>query len=149
MNFFSRSKGFFLSEAMLILPLKDIIIFLDFAREKGVVLMSEKILYVTDGTFGNEVLESDKPVLVDFYADWCGPCVVMAPVIEKLAEEYDGKVKVAKMNVDNNPATPTKYGIRGIPTLILFKDGKEVDREIGAVPKSRLDQLLGKVLSQS
>lgn len=103
------------------------------------------LLHVTDGDFDQQILKSDVPALVDFWAAWCGPCRTVGPVVEELAGEYAGKVKIAKMNVDENKATPGKYGIRGIPTLILFKDGQVVDQIVGAVPKSRIKDLLNKV----
>ncbi|MCX7965764.1 MAG: thioredoxin [Syntrophorhabdaceae bacterium] len=101
---------------------------------------------VNDGNFLTEVLESNIPVLVDFWAAWCGPCQVMGPVVDDVASQYEGKVKVLKLNVDENPQTPAKYGIRGIPTLILFNKGEVVDRLIGAQPKSSVEELLKKVL---
>jgi len=106
---------------------------------------SEHLLQVTDGDFEQQILQSDKPALVDFWAAWCGPCRTVGPVIEELAGEYAGKIKVAKLNVEENKETPTKYGIRGIPTLILFKDGKVVDQIVGAVPKARIKELLDRV----
>ncbi len=106
-----------------------------------------KALPLNDGDFSKEVAESDLPVLVDFWATWCGPCQTMGPILDNIADEYDGKVKVMKVNVDSNPLTPSKYGIRGIPTLILFKGGEVVDKIVGAVPKSAVDNLLKKVLS--
>ncbi len=106
---------------------------------------SENLLQVTDGDFEQQILQSDKPALVDFWAAWCGPCRTVGPVVEELAGEYAGKIKVAKLNVDENKETPTKYGIRGIPTLILFKDGQVVDQIVGAVPKSRIKELLDRV----
>ena len=104
--------------------------------------MSGKVLAVTDQTFESEVLKSAQPTLVDFWAVWCGPCKMIAPVIEELSGEYDGKVRFAKMNVDENMGTPGRYGIRGIPTLLLFKDGKVIDQIVGAVPKTRIKQVI-------
>ncbi len=99
---------------------------------------SELIVHVTDDAFESEVLNSDIPVLVDYWADWCGPCKMIAPVLDEIAAEYDGKIKVAKLNIDENPGTPPKYGIRGIPTLMLFKDGEPEATKVGAVSKSQL-----------
>ena len=100
--------------------------------------MSEKIVYVTDDSFEAEVLQSDSPVLVDYWADWCGPCKMIAPILDEIAGEYDGKIKVAKLNIDENPATPPKFGIRGIPTLMIFKAGNVEATKVGAVSKSQL-----------
>lgn len=100
--------------------------------------MSEKIVHVTDDSFENEVLQSSAPVLVDYWAEWCGPCKMIAPVLDEIASEYDGKVKIAKLNIDDNPNTPPRYGIRGIPTLMLFKDGEVEATKVGAVSKSQL-----------
>jgi thioredoxin 1 len=102
---------------------------------------------VTDTTFDEEVIKSDAPVLVDFWADWCAPCKMIAPIVEELAEEFDGKVKFAKMDVDSNPKTPTQYGIRGIPTLLIFNGGKPVDQVVGAVPKSTLKRRLEEAIA--
>ena len=100
--------------------------------------MSEKIVHVTDDNFENEVLQSSAPVLVDYWAEWCGPCKMIAPVLDEIASEYDGRVKIAKLNIDDNPNTPPRYGIRGIPTLMLFKDGEVEATKVGAVSKSQL-----------
>lgn len=97
---------------------------------------------ITDGNFEQEVLQSDVPVLIDFWAPWCGPCRAVGPIIDELATEYDGKVRVVKMNVDENPATPTKFGIRAIPTLVLFKKGETVEQITGAVTKAALKELI-------
>ena len=102
---------------------------------------------VTDTTFDEEVIKSDAPVMVDFWADWCAPCKMIAPIVEELAEEFDGKVKFAKMDVDSNPKTPTQYGIRGIPTLLIFNGGKPVDQVVGAVPKSALKRRLEEAIA--
>ena len=104
------------------------------------------LLHVTDKNFSAEVLNADLPVLVDFWATWCAPCRSISPIVEDLAKDFMGKVKVAKLNIDENPGTPSQYGVRGIPTLILFKGGKVVDQVVGAVPKSRLVALLEKAL---
>lgn len=100
--------------------------------------MSDRIVYLTDDTFEAEVLNSEGPVLVDYWAEWCGPCKMIAPILDEIASEYDGKVKVAKLNIDDNPKTPPKYGIRGIPTLMLFKGGDVEATKVGAVSKSQL-----------
>lgn len=109
-------------------------------------MASDKVVHLSDDSFESEALKSATPVLVDFWASWCAPCKAISPVIDALAAEYDGKVKIAKLNVDENPATPGKFGVRGIPTLILFKDGKVVDQVVGAVPKNQLEALLKKAL---
>ncbi len=100
--------------------------------------MSDKIVHVTDATFEAGVLKSETPVLVDFWAEWCGPCKMIASTLVQLANEYDGRLKVAKLNIDENLATPPKYGIRGIPTLILFKGGDVEATKVGAVSKAQL-----------
>lgn len=101
---------------------------------------------VTDSNFEEEVLNSDKPVLVDFWAEWCGPCRMVGPIVDELAKEYDGKAVMAKMDVDSNPDTSVKFGIRNIPTILFFKNGEIADKQVGAVPKanlaSKLDALL-------
>ena len=101
---------------------------------------------VEDTTFQEKVLGSERPTLVDFWATWCAPCRAIAPVVEELASQYDGKVDFYKLNIDENPDTPGNYGVRGIPTLILFKDGKVVDQVVGAVPKSQLDSMIQKAI---
>ena len=104
----------------------------------GEVTLSDKIVYVTDATFEQEIVNAEGPVLVDYWADWCGPCKMIAPILDEIAEEYDGKLKVAKLNIDENPNTPPKYGIRGIPTLMIFKNGNIEATKVGAVSKSQL-----------
>jgi thioredoxin 1 len=101
---------------------------------------------VTDSTFKQEVLESDVPVLVDFWAPWCGPCRMVAPVVDEIAEQYNGQVKVVKVNTDENPSVASQYGIRSIPTLMIFKGGQRVDMVVGAVPKTTLASTLEKHL---
>jgi len=101
---------------------------------------------VSDQNFSVEVLQADLPVLVDFWATWCGPCRSIGPMVEELAKQFSGRIKVAKLNVDENPGIPSQYGVRGIPTLILFKGGKILDQIVGAVPKARLVALVEKAL---
>lgn len=100
--------------------------------------MSEHIHYVTDDTFEQEVLQSALPVLVDYWADWCGPCKMISPILDEVSKEYAGRLKVCKLNIDENPATPPKYGIRGIPTLMIFKNGNVEATKVGALSKSQL-----------
>jgi len=100
--------------------------------------VSDKIVHVTDDNFEDEVLQSSEPVLVDYWAEWCGPCKMIAPVLDEICGEYDGRVKIAKLNIDDNPNTPPRYGIRGIPTLMLFKGGEVEATKVGAVSKSQL-----------
>ncbi len=100
--------------------------------------MSQDIISLSDATFEQEVLKSAVPVLVDYWAEWCGPCKMIAPLLDEVAVEYKGRLKVAKLNIDENPATPPRYGIRGIPTLMLFKDGEVAATKVGALSKSQL-----------
>jgi len=100
--------------------------------------VSERIVHITDASFEQEVLQCSKPVLVDYWADWCGPCKMIAPVLDEIAAEYADRVRVAKLNIDDNPNTPPRYGIRGIPTLMLFKEGEVEATKVGAVSKSQL-----------
>jgi thioredoxin 1 len=109
-------------------------------------MSSESVIHVSEGTFDAEVLKSDKPALVDFWAPWCGPCRAIAPVLDEIASEYKDKVKVAKVNVDENRSLAGNHGVMSIPTMILFKNGKVMDKLIGLVPKERLKELLDKAL---
>lgn len=108
--------------------------------------MSSSAAPVTDASFPEEVLESSVPVLVDFWAPWCGPCRMVAPVVDEIAEQYEGQIKVVKLNTDENPQVASQYGIRSIPTLMIFKDGQRVDMVVGAVPKTTLATTLEKYL---
>jgi thioredoxin len=105
------------------------------------------VLEVSDATFDQEVLRSEQPVLVDFWAVWCGPCKAIAPIVDSLATSYAGKLKVAKVNVDENGATPSRYGIRGIPTLLLFKGGKVADQIVGYVPQNVIEEKVQRLLA--
>ena len=100
--------------------------------------MSELTKAVSDDTFQQDVLEATGPVLVDFWAEWCGPCRMVAPILDEIAKEYEGRLTIAKVNIDENPMTPTQFAVRGIPTMILFKDGKPVDTKVGAAPRSEM-----------
>ncbi|MCA7015219.1 thioredoxin TrxA [Dickeya dadantii] len=104
--------------------------------------MSDKIIHLTDDSFETDVLQSEHVTLVDFWADWCGPCKMIAPILDEIADEFEGKLTVAKLNIDDNPATAPKYGIRGIPTLLLFKNGEVAATKVGALSKGQLKEFL-------
>ena len=104
--------------------------------------MSDNIINVTDSTFEQEVLNSEIPVLLDYWAEWCGPCKMIAPILNDIADEYSGKIKVAKLNIDENPGTPAKFGVRGIPTLMIFKSGSIEATKVGAMSKSQLSAFI-------
>ncbi len=108
--------------------------------------MAEEIKEISDETFDQEVLKAEEVVLVDFWAPWCGPCKAIAPVVEEISKDYAGKVKVVKCNVDDNPATPSNYGIRAIPTLMLFKGGEKTEQIVGMVQKAKLEEAINKSL---
>jgi thioredoxin 1 len=108
--------------------------------------MSANTTKISDSSFETDVLQAEGPVLVDFWAEWCGPCKMIAPALEEIAGSMAGRLKVAKLNIDENPKTPSQYGVRGIPTLMLFKDGKVAATKIGALPKSALEQWVSSVI---
>ncbi|WP_026376432.1 thioredoxin TrxA [Aestuariibacter salexigens] len=108
--------------------------------------MSDKISAISDDSFEADVINASGPVLVDFWAEWCGPCKMIAPILADVADEFDGKVAVVKLNVDENPDTPSKFGVRGIPTLLLFKDGNVVNKKVGALSKAQLQEFLNENL---
>lgn len=104
--------------------------------------MSDQIVHTTDGDFDNDVINSETPVLIDFWAEWCGPCKMIAPVLEAIAGEYEDRLRIVKLNIDENPQTPQKYNIRSIPTLLLFRDGSVAAQQVGAVSKAQLGSFL-------
>ena len=109
--------------------------------------MAENVIEFTDNGFESDVIKAGTPVLVDFWAEWCGPCKMIGPIIQEIAGEYEGRIKVGKMNVDNNPVIPPQYGIRSIPSLLIFKDGTVSDQIVGAVPKNNITEVLDRVLA--
>jgi thioredoxin 1 len=116
--------------------------------QKDLKTMSELTKAVSDDSFKTDVLNAPGPVLVDFWAEWCGPCRMVAPILDEIAKDYEGKLTIAKVNIDENPVTPNDYAVRGIPTMILFKDGKPVETKVGALPKSQLKDWIAGALAK-
>ena len=108
--------------------------------------MNDQIVHTTDAAFDTDVVKSPQPVLLDFWAEWCTPCKMIAPILDVIADEYKGRLRVVKLNIDENPKTPTQYDVRSIPTLLMFKDGKVVGQIVGAVPKPKIEDLIKKAL---
>jgi thioredoxin 1 len=108
--------------------------------------MSEQIVHVSDATFDEQVLNSDTPVIVDYWAEWCGPCKMIAPILDEIADEYEGRLTVAKINIDDNQETPQKYAVRGIPTLMIFMEGQVAGTKVGALSKSQLSAFIDSVI---
>ncbi len=111
--------------------------------------MTDRITHTTDATFEQDVIKADKPVLLDFWAEWCGPCKMIAPILDALADEYEDKVRIVKINIDENPQTPPKYNIRGIPTLLLFRNGTVAAQQVGAASKAQLEAFLNANLGKN
>jgi thioredoxin 1 len=115
-------------------------------RQEQCPSMSDRIIHITDASFEKDVLNADKPVMVDYWAEWCGPCKMIAPILDEIATEYDGKLTIAKLNIDENQPTALKYGVRGIPTLMIFKDGEIAGTKVGALSKSQLSAFIDSVI---
>ena len=111
--------------------------------------MSDRIVYISDGSFEADVLNADRPVLIDFWAEWCGPCKMIAPILEGLAENYEDRLQIVKLNVDENPQTAMRFGVRSIPTLLLFKEGSVAGQKVGALSKSQLEAFLDPLIDST
>jgi thioredoxin 1 len=115
-------------------------------RQEPYPAMSDRIIHITDASFEDQVLNAEGPVMVDYWAEWCGPCKMIAPILDEIADEYEGKLTVAKLNIDQNQTTPQKYAVRGIPTLMIFKDGEIAGTKVGALSKSQLSAFIDSVI---